>query len=82
MATQRKAMQRNIQKLIDERDRLRSELAAYTATLTGRIAGLETAIAFLQKDDGEDADSAPTKAGRGEAKTLLLDLLREAGPLV
>ena len=80
MATQRKAMKRSIQKLIDERDRLRSELAAYTATITGRIAGLETAIALLQKDDGEDGtDNAPAKAARGEAKTLLLDLLREVG---
>ncbi len=46
-------MQKNVQRLIDERDRLRAELAAFTATITGRISGLESAIALLQHDGDE-----------------------------
>ena len=72
-------MQKNVQRLIDERDRLRAELAAFTATMTGRIFGLESAIALLQNDGDEPTSPDGEKAGRGEAKTLLLDLLREAG---
>jgi len=72
-------MQKNVQKLIDERDRLRAELSAFTATMTGRIAGLESAISLLQRDDGEPEPQDGAKSGRGEAKTLLLDLLREVG---
>lgn len=79
MATQRKAMKKNIQKLIDERDKLRFELASMTATYQGRIGGIEMAIALLQKDDDDSPDGDPTQTGRGEAKALLLDLLREVG---
>lgn len=71
-------MQKNIQRLIDERNRLQRQLAEFTATMTGRIAGLDSAIKLLQ-NDGEDDPTTPDgeKAGRGEAKTQLLDLLRE-----
>ncbi|HEY1796663.1 MAG TPA: hypothetical protein VGG57_11145 [Stellaceae bacterium] len=72
-------MQKNVQKLIDERDRLRRELAEFTSVMTGRIAGLEMAISLLQHDGDEPLPLAEGKSGRGEAKTLLLDLLREVG---
>ena len=70
-------MQKNIQKLIDERNRLHRELAAFTATMTGRIAGLDSAIALLQNEGDEPITPNGGKVGRGEAKTQLLDLLRE-----
>jgi hypothetical protein len=72
-------MQKNIQRLIDERDKLRRELADFTVGMTGRIAGLERAIALLQQDDDDPSSPDDEKAGRGEAKGLLLDLLREVG---
>jgi hypothetical protein len=76
MAALRK-MQKNIQPLIEERDRLRVELAAFTQRMNGEIAGLEKAISLLQHEDG---DAPPTeRVTRGSAKSLLLDLLREVG---
>lgn len=72
-------MQKSIQKLIDERDKLRRQLHEFTATMTGRIAGIESAIALLQHDSDEPTPPDDDKAGRGEAKSLLLDLLREVG---
>lgn len=78
MAAQSK-MQRNVQRLIEERDRLRAELATFTAAMTGRIAGIESAIFLLQHEDDEPAAPERNKSSRGEAKTLLLDLLRDVG---
>jgi hypothetical protein len=71
-------MQKSIQPLLEERDRLRAELAAITQRMNGEIAGLEKAISLLQRDDGDAIGDAP-KTARGGAKTLLLDLLREVG---
>jgi hypothetical protein len=80
MSVQRKQMQKNIQRLVEERDRLQAEFRDVAAAMRGRIAGLETAIAILQKDaDDNPADPNPGKPARGEAKTVLIDLLREQG---
>ena len=72
-------MQKSIQRLVDERDKLRRELADFTVAMSGRIAGIERAIALLQQDDDDPSSPDGEKAGRGEAKGLLLDLLREVG---
>lgn len=74
MAAIRK-MPKNVQKLIHERDRLRAELA----TLTGKIAGIETAISLMLDDEDQASPADGGKSGRGEAKTLLLALLEETG---
>jgi hypothetical protein len=66
-------MKANVQRLLDERDRLMDESDA----LQNRIAGLELAISLLAKDDGESPATATS--GRGKAKELLLDLLKEVG---
>lgn len=61
-------------RLIEQRDRLLVEMDA----LRNKVAGLEMAIALM---DGDDA-LAPTSARRpqrGSGKTVLLDLLKEAG---
>lgn len=73
MAANRAAL-KSIQKLIDERDRLRIELA----TLTGEIAGLDRAIA-LMRENGDTSSEEPSRSGRGEAKIVVLDLLDAAG---
>jgi hypothetical protein len=79
MAAPRK-MQKNIQLLIAERDALRMQLNSFTATMKGRIEGIERAIALLQHfDNAESGEADSTKSGRGEAKALLIDLLREVG---
>jgi len=80
MAGPRK-MQKDIQRLLVERDRLRSQLASYTERMNGEIAGIERAISMLQGDGETTSSPEPTgeRAGRGKAKTLLLDLLREVG---
>jgi hypothetical protein len=70
MATRGKMKQR----LLEERDRLLQELEA----LRHRIGGLELAISLLEKED-EDQSGDEKTSGRGQAKELLLDLLREAG---
>lgn len=69
MATRGKMKQR----LLEERDRLLQELEA----LKHRIGGLELAISLLEKED--DDQPGDETSGRGKAKELLLDLLREVG---
>jgi hypothetical protein len=66
-------MKANMQRLLDERDRLLGELEA----LRHKIGGLELAISLFERED----DDPPAKgtSGRGKAKELLLDLLREVG---
>jgi hypothetical protein len=81
MAAPRK-MQKNIQLLLAERDALRVQLREFTATMTGRIEGIERAISVLQQYDNDETGNVAdgdAKQGRGEAKALLLDLLREVG---
>jgi hypothetical protein len=60
------------QRLLEERDRLLQELEA----LKHRIGGLELAMSLLEKEDDDQSDET---SGRGKAKELLLDLLREVG---
>lgn len=64
---------KNVQRLIDERDKLVDDMEA----LKHRIGGLELAISLLEKDDDGQAENGTS--GRGKAKELLLDLLKEAG---
>jgi hypothetical protein len=66
-------MKANVQKLIEERDRLLAQMNG----LKHKIEGIELAIQVLGRDD-VSAKAADTSK-RGNAKALLLDLLREVG---
>ena len=62
----------NMQRLIDQRDQLLREIEA----LRNKVAGVEMAIALIGGD--APARSTGQRSGKG-VKTLLLDMLREAG---
>jgi hypothetical protein len=68
----RNAMKHHVEKLTKERDRLLIEQEA----LRNKIMGVELSIATLLKEDGQQSLTDTSK--RGNAKTILLDLLREA----
>lgn len=77
MTTRRRRpkMRESVQRLIDERTRLLIEIEA----LKNKIAGIELAISLLQQGDSDIAPEARDTSKRGNAKTLILDLLREVG---
>jgi len=66
-------MKANIKKLMDERDRLLDQMEA----LKHKISGMELAISLMDRDDNHQPAADTSK--RGNAKSLLLDLLKEAG---
>lgn len=68
-------MKAGMQKLIDERKRLIEQITA----LHHKLEGIERAITLLGEVDGESLESATDTSKRGQAKTLILDLLREVG---
>ena len=66
-------MKANIKMLVVERDRLLDQMEA----LKHKISGLELAISLIDRDDSQQPATDTSK--RGNAKGLLLDLLKEAG---
>ena len=64
-----------IEQLIADRDRLKSDVIS----MSGEIAGLERAIVLLQENLHPEPQKG-MKSARGEAKTVLLDMLEEVGP--
>jgi hypothetical protein len=64
---------KDIQRLVEERDKLLDQMAA----LKHRIEGLELAMSLLEQDD-ENLSKQP-RGERGKTKELLLSLLQEAG---
>lgn len=67
-------MKESVKKLMDERDRILAEINA----LKHKASGIELAISLLQREDGESPVTGDTSK-RGNAKALLIDLLREVG---
>lgn len=66
----------NMQKLLEERQRLLTELEA----LKERIKGLDIAISILNGESAEDRTEAPrVRRRRGNQKGIVLDILRNAG---
>lgn len=69
-------MKANVQRLIEQRDKLLAEIDA----LKNKIAGLEMAISLLGNEDAAlTLDQPLTAASRVNLKATILDLLREAG---
>jgi hypothetical protein len=64
----------NVQRLLDERNRLLADLEA----LKHKLSGLDLAISLFERDNASD-ETAKGTSGRGKAKELLLDLLKEVG---
>lgn len=71
----RQKAKENVKTLIEERDKLLREMDA----LKNKIAGLELAITLIQKGGEAVANVIGTAPPRGGTKTILLDLLRQAG---
>jgi len=67
-------MKANVKMLVEERDRLLAQVEA----LKHKISGLELAISMLDRDDAGQSVATDTSK-RGNAKALLIDLLKEAG---
>ena len=70
----RTKMKENIKKLMEERDRLFAEIEG----LKNKIKGVELAISVLQGDEAQHSIGGDTSK-RGNAKAVLIDLLKEAG---
>ena len=66
-------MKAHMQKLLDERKRLADQINA----LHYEMRGIETAIALLGQADDQPSDSATDTSQRGQAKSVILDLLKE-----
>jgi hypothetical protein len=66
-------MKANVQRLLEERDRLLQQIEALKQT----VGGLELAISLLEKEDNDQPHKGTS--GRGKAKEVLLDLLKEVG---
>ena len=66
---------KDLQRLVEERDKLLAQMAA----MKHKIEGLELAMSVLEHDD--DADQSPKKerGARGKTKELVLSLLKESG---
>ena len=67
-------MKASLQKLVSERDRLLAQIES----LKSEVKGMERAIQLLEHEEVAEQVSARTTK-RGDAKTVLLDLLREVG---
>lgn len=63
-----------LEKLLADRDRLKSDVIS----MSGEIAGIDRAIA-LMRENVHPAPGKGMKSARGEAKTVLLDMLAEVG---
>jgi hypothetical protein len=71
-------MKANIQRLIDERDRLLSQLNA----TKHKIEGLDLAIQLMGHERSAPSEEKGTDTSkRGQAKGVLLDLLKEVGTI-
>jgi hypothetical protein len=68
-------MKANIQKLVDERDRLLAQMTA----IKNKVEGLELAMQLMEQDKSQSPTSETDTSKRGQAKGILLDLLREVG---
>jgi hypothetical protein len=66
-------MKANMQRLLDERDRLLAEMDA----LKHKISGLELAISLFEREENDQPKRATSE--RGKTKELLIDLLRDVG---
>lgn len=72
MGVSRTKVRADVQKLIEQRDRLLVEIEA----LKNKVAGIELAISLIE---GESPQSAPEQGRRQNVKTILIDLLKETG---
>jgi hypothetical protein len=68
-------MKANIQKLVDERDRLLAQMTA----MKNKIEGLELGIQLMEQDKSQSPAAETDTSKRGQAKNILLELLHEVG---
>jgi hypothetical protein len=68
-------MKANVQRLVEERDKLLAQMTA----IKNKIEGLELAIQLMEQEKGQTTIAETDTSKRGQAKNILLDLLREVG---
>jgi hypothetical protein len=68
-------MKANVQRLVEERDRLLTHMTA----IKNKIEGLELAMQLMEQDKTQTPVSETDTSKRGQAKNILLELLREVG---
>lgn len=68
-------MKANVQRLVEERDRLLAQMTA----IKNKIEGLELAMQLMEQDKSQPQVPEADTSKRGQAKNILLELLREVG---